>query len=139
MILGEAAGKGRHEAFAAEHDTGDFGVACLCAAGQDWMLENTMKIRRRLFQSKVVVLVAVGASDLVKMLSLGLLRRQRPPGMTACNACGSGDADQQASSLEFSQYHRFPALNAIFSPAGIKHPQRHGVHLVLRVFDARGD
>ena len=76
LFLREAAGKGRHETFAAEYDTSDLCIACLRAAGQDRVGENPVKTRRDFLQPKIVVFVAVDAPNLVKMLPLRLLRRQ---------------------------------------------------------------
>jgi hypothetical protein len=47
------------------------------------MVEDAVQIRRNLLESQVVLLVAVGAANLIEALALRFLRRQRRRSMAA--------------------------------------------------------
>jgi hypothetical protein len=70
-LLGcETTGERRHHSLALEHHFLYFGISGRGAAGQRRTAEDSAKIRRRLFEAKVVFLVAVGAANIIIDASL---------------------------------------------------------------------
>ena len=68
--------KSRHHPSALQNVVGDRLIRRRNPAGQRLVLEQPMQIRRNLLQRQIIVLMAMRAAHLVKMLSFRLLGRQ---------------------------------------------------------------
>lgn len=93
LLLREAAAEAGHHALSCQYIVPHGRIAGSRAAGQGFVVEDAMQIRRNLLQSQIVVLMAMGAARLIQMLAHGLLRGQRRSGMAAGKARRHSQAD----------------------------------------------
>ena len=77
LFLAESPGKGRHGSLTCQNHAPHLGIRGGRAAGQIPVAEKPVKNRRNLLESQIVVLVAVGATNLVEVLAFHFLRSQR--------------------------------------------------------------
>lgn len=75
LLIGESPRKARHHALACEHHAPHLGVSCRSAAGQRSPFEDAMQVGWNLFESQIIVLMAVRTADGIQMLAVRLLRR----------------------------------------------------------------
>ena len=68
LLIVETTGKAGHQSPAGEYIQSNCGVRCGGATGQSLALENIVQLWRDLLQCQVIVLVAMCAAHLVKML-----------------------------------------------------------------------
>ena len=83
LLLCKPAGKARHLALAHQNQPAYLSICSGCAAGQFRLAHRSMNIRRRRFQSEIVVFMTMRAANGVEMLPLRLLWREFLPAMTA--------------------------------------------------------
>ena len=76
LRLTESPRKARHHTLAGQHHAADVGISRRSAAGQNRTPEYSMEIGRNLLQCEVIVIVAMSAAPLVKVLPFYLLRRE---------------------------------------------------------------
>src|ERR1035437_3951015 len=74
LFAGEAAGEAGHHSLPCQHILPHYFVVCWNSAGQRLTVEDAAQVRRGFLERQVVVLVTVGAANLVKVLAFGLLR-----------------------------------------------------------------
>jgi len=77
LRFGEPALEGWHLVLAEQNQTAHFGICRGNPARQLRLMHRAVDIWRRRFEAKIVVLMAMGAANFVKMLALLLLRCKR--------------------------------------------------------------
>ena len=83
LLVIESSGKTRHHPLPGKYVLPHRRVRCWDAAGQSVLIEEPMQIRRHFLQGQIVILVAMGAAHMVKMLAFQLFRGQLRSRMTA--------------------------------------------------------
>ena len=83
MLVGEPAGKGGHHSLPGKDHLRHSGVSSRGSAGQCGAGEDAMEVGRDFLQVQVIILVAVGAADLVEVLPFCFLRGEGRLGVAA--------------------------------------------------------
>jgi hypothetical protein len=81
LLVGKATVKGWHHSLTREYDVLNLGIGCGCSAWQSGMHEDTVEIRWSLFQIQVVLIMAMGAANVVKVFAFCLQRSEGRFGM----------------------------------------------------------
>ncbi len=77
LLIGKSTGKGGHHSLPCQHVLPYSCVRGSSAAGQGLAVKYSMQVRRDFLEPQVVVLVAMGAANLIKVLPFRLLRSER--------------------------------------------------------------
>lgn len=91
LLVRKATIKGRHHSLSDDDDAADLGIRGGFAAGKRRSGEEAVEVGRNLFERQVVVAMAVGAADFIKMLPFRLLGSELGFGMASSWTDGEGE------------------------------------------------
>lgn len=97
LFVGKAASEGGHHSLAREHIPSHRFVGGRSAAGQRLPRKNAAQVRRNLLEGQVVILVAMGATDLIEAFPFRFLRSKRRRRVTGRDANVQTGRDAGAS------------------------------------------
>jgi hypothetical protein len=92
LLVRESACEGGHRSLSREHNLLHYRIRGWSAVQEGLAVKDAVQIRRNLPECLVVVLVAMGAADLVNVLPFRLLQRERG----FCAAAANGKASRQS-------------------------------------------
>ncbi len=99
MLFGESTGEGGHQPLSREHNLLYIGISSRGTTGQYRGGKHSVKIGRDLLQAKVVVRVAMGATNLVQVLPFQLLLSKGGRPMATCRAERRQEDEQKRNEM----------------------------------------